>query len=109
MKFAANRTLEYTSKDRFLIVEREEKYYRNDDSLRLVRYFCCALIEVTRDWKEDDKFPVVSDTDSIQIRPKAIFKSPKGYYYKSNKTVYLTDVEVEQMNQFINNFLKQLK
>lgn len=108
MKFAANRTLEYTSKDRFLIVEREEKYYRNDDNLRLVRYFCCALIEVTRDWKEDDEFPIVSDTDSIQIRPKAIFKSSKGYYYKSNKTVYLTGDEVKEMETFIKKYKKNL-
>lgn len=107
MKFAANRTISYTNDDRVLILQREEKYFRNSDKLTSVKYLCCALIEVTRDWKDDDEFPVVSDTDSIQIRPKAIFKSSKGYYYKSGKTIYLTGDEVKEMETFIKKYKKK--
>lgn len=108
MKFAVNRTISYTSDDRVLIFEKNEKYISTVDNLFQVKYLCCALIEVTRDWKDDDEFPIVSDTDSIQIRPKGIFKSSKGYYYKSGKTIYLTDEEVNQMNDFINKFLNSI-
>jgi len=108
MKFAANRTIGYTNDDRVLILQREEQYLSTSDRLTSVKYLCCALIEVTRDWMDDDEFPIVSDTDSIQIRPKGIFKSSKGHYYKSGKTIYLTDEEVNQMNEFINKFLNKI-
>jgi len=108
MKFAANRTISYTNGDRVLILQREEEYFRNSDSLTSVKYLCCALIEVTRDWEEDDDFPIVSDNDSVQIRPKGIFKSSKGYYYKLDKTIYLTNNEVEEMEEFIKKYKKYL-
>ena len=107
MRFAVNRTISYTNDDRVLILERDEPYFI-DGGLSSVKYLCCALIEVTRDWKDDEEFPIVSDTDSIQIRPKSIFKSSKGYYYKSGKTIYLTDGEVAEMHEFINNFKNNL-
>lgn len=107
MRFAVNRTISYTNDDRVLILERDEPYFI-DGRLSSVKYLCCALIEVTRDWEDDEEFPIVSDTDSIQIRPKGIFKSSKGYYYKSGKTIYLTDGEVSEMYEFINNFKNNL-
>jgi hypothetical protein len=114
MKFAVNKTISYTNDDRVLIFERNEDYFNNGYT-RLVKYLVCALIEVTRDWNDDDELPIVSDTDSIQIRPKAIFKSSKGYYYKNSsgrgksaKTVYLTDSEVNEMKEFIKKFKEYL-
>ena len=43
MKFAVNRTISYTNDDRVLILQREEKYFRNSDKLSSVKYLCCAL------------------------------------------------------------------
>lgn len=112
MKFAVNKTISYTNDDRVLIFERNEDYF-NNSYVRLVKYLICGLIEVTRDWNDDDEFPIVSDTDSVQIRPKSIFKSSKGYYYKNSsgrnksaKTVYLTESEVNEMLDFIEKFKK---
>jgi hypothetical protein len=114
MKFAINRSISYTNEDRVLILERTEDYFNNGNTYP-VKYLPCVLIEVTRDWNNNDEFPIVSDTDSIQIRPKAIFKSSKGYYYKnpgsrtkSGKTIYLTDAEVSEMEEFIKRFKKYL-
>lgn len=43
---------------------------------------------------QDDILVLSEDTDSVQIRPKAIYKNNKGYYIKKdNKRVYLDNVE----------------
>jgi hypothetical protein len=103
MKFAVNKTISHVNREVVLVLERNERYFETNPALFPVKYICCALIKVTEDWDENDPLPIVSSTDSIQIRPKSIFKSTKGYYYKSTKTIYLTDDEVSEMNEFIEN------
>jgi len=54
--------------------------------------------------ENDDILILTEDTDSIQIRPKAIYKNNKGYYIKSNnKRIYLENVE------HIENVIKEFK
>jgi len=107
MKFIINKEVGYNHKDRVCIFKRDEKYTstyrdgRTTENSWLVNYFCNAVINVTKDWNYEDKFSIVSDTDSIQYRPKAIFRNSKGYFYKSGKAIYLTKEEIEEMFLFI--------
>lgn len=103
MKFAVNRTIA-TSQDRVLIIEREELYHSHHTETSQVKYYCCALIEVTRDWPALALYPIVKDTDSIQIRPKAIYRNSTGYYYKNKINQYLTPTEIDSMEKFIAEF-----
>lgn len=100
MKFIINKTIQYTQEDRVEILSREEDYFKNGVE-RTVKYLCNAVICVTKDWNPDDDFSLVQDTDSIQYRPKGIFKNSKGFYYKNKGTQYLTDLEKEEMFNFI--------
>lgn len=99
MRFGINRSIHYGASDRVLILEREEDYFDKGTTLN-VKYFCCALVMVTEDFDMKDPSPFVTDSCSIQIRPKGIFKSNKGYYYKSKGTIYLTEQEVFEMLDF---------
>ena len=48
------------------------------------------------------------NTDSVQIRPKAIYKNNKGYYIKQdNKRKYLNNVE--EIEQAIKKFKELLE
>lgn len=59
--------------------------------------FVCAMVKVTEDFKEDGLTVLTSDTDSIQIRPKQLFKNTKGYYYKlGSSRVYVRTSDVEE-------------
>lgn len=53
------------------------------------------LVETTNDFKEEGR--VYSTTDSIQIRPKQIRQSSKGYYYNGDKRTYLTDAQTKAL------------
>lgn len=108
MKFIINKTIHYTQEDRVEILKREEDYFENGTTMT-VKYLCNAVICVTKDWNPDDDFSIISDTDSIQYRPKGIFKSSKGYFYKNKGTVYLTNIEVEEMFNFILSAKKYLE
>lgn len=57
-------------------------------------------------FNENDNILMLSeDTDSIQIRPKAIYKNNKGYYIKvDNKRAYLENIE--EIEQVIKEFKK---
>jgi len=113
MKFCIERTIAYTNQERVIITTKKEDYFERGYEYD-VKYMCNAIIETTRDFNLDEKFPIVSDTDSIQIRPKGIFRSNKGYFYKgSNKErVYLNKIEEMQMYDYILKakiYLKDLK
>lgn len=79
----------YTSIDRIILKEKRP---------------CCPTLTLgylltMGTFNENDDILVLSeDTDSIQIRPKAIYKNNKGYYIKiDNKRTYLDNVkEIEQ-------------
>lgn len=72
----------YLSADRIILKENIDEYH----ATATLGY----LLEMGT-FNIDDEILILSeDTDSIQIRPKAIYKNNKGYYIKrDNKRVYL--------------------
>lgn len=102
MKFAIERTISYTHKDRVKICTKQEDYFKNNSSYE-VRYMLVALIKTTEDFDLENNFNIVSITDSIQYRPKAIFGNSKGYFYKGTdkKIKYLTQEETDQLLAYI--------
>lgn len=66
------------------------------------------LIEI-RDFDFNDEYNILYNTDSIQIRPKAIYKNNKGYYKKeNNKRVYFNEEESKKIVKSIEKFTKYL-
>lgn len=87
-------------------------YYMSKDRVILKEPKRCSSKTATlgylltiRTFNENDDILVLSeDTDSVQIRPKAIYKNNKGYYIKEdNKRVYLSNVKE------IENVIKEFK
>lgn len=82
----------YTSKDRVILKD----FLKRGSSL-------CAtlgyLLEIKTFNPKDDILILSEDTDSVQIRPKAIYKNNKGYYIKTDdKREYLENIdEIEQI------------
>jgi hypothetical protein len=105
MKFALQReiSVEHASDNRVFVCEIIDPRYSWN-----IPIFCSTIIEVTKDWHEDDEFPMVNNYFSIQKRPKAIYKGPNGYYYKKDGLVYLTDGEVQEMFDYIERAKKHL-
>lgn len=96
MKFGIERTIGHVHKDRFKICTKEEKYFKNLEHLRDVKYMLVTLIKTTEDFNLEANFNIVNSTDSLQYRPKAIFENKKGFFfYKSTdkKTKYLSKEE----------------
>lgn len=90
----------YMSKDRIILKENIDKYR----STATIGY----LLKMGT-FNENDEILILSeDTDSIQIRPKAIYKNNKGYYIKDNaKRIYLNNIE--DIEQAINRFKEFLE
>ncbi len=81
-----------------------------------------VIVLTTADWDLEDEYPKITNTSSIQYRPKLVHRSIKGYYYnesyyknglKSSKRVYLESLEVisiiekfKEHLENINSFLK---
>ena len=62
------------------------------------------------DFNQDNKFNILHNTDSIQIRPKAIYKNEKGYYKKvDNKRIYFTEEETKEIENTIEKFKKYIE
>lgn len=90
----------YMSKDRIILREKIDEY----NATATLGY----LLEMGTFNKNDDVLILNEDTDSIQIRPKAIYKNSKGYYIKENgKREYLANVE--KIKHIIKNFKKILE
>lgn len=102
MKFCIEETIHYTNVDRVKIVTIKRNYF-NDEYQWDVKYMCNVLIEITKDFDIREYFPIVSDTCSVQIRPKGLFKTNKGYFYKgaNKERVYLTKNEEVEMLDYI--------
>ena len=81
----------YTSKDRIILKEFIE---RGSGASATLGY----LLEFGTFTPSDDILILTEDTDSVQIRPKAIYKNNKGYYIKqNNKREYLNNInEIEE-------------
>lgn len=81
----------YTSKDRIILKEFIE---RGSGASATLGY----LLEFGTFKPSDDILILTEDTDSVQIRPKAIYKNNKCYYIKQdNKIKYLNNIdEIEE-------------
>ena len=85
----------YMSKDRIILKEKIDKY----NATATLGY----LLEFGTFKPSADILILSEDTDSVQIRPKAIYKNNKGYYIKqNNKREYLNNInEIEEkINEF---------
>lgn len=85
----------YMSKDRIILKEKIDKY----NATATLGY----LLEFGTFKPSEDILILSEDTDSVQIRPKAIYKNNKGYYIKqNNKREYLNNInEIEEkINEF---------
>lgn len=66
------------------------------------------LVNVTENFELNNVVEIIDDTDSFQIRPKAIHMNSKGYYYKLNSSpVYLTDDQIKDMEVYISRAKKE--
>lgn len=90
----------YMTKDRIILKRNIDKY----NATATLGY----LLEFGT-FKPSDSILILSEnTDSVQIRPKAIYKNNKGYYIKQdNKRKYLADIE--EIENAIKEFKKLLK
>ena len=76
----------YISKDRVVLKKNIDKYHASGT----LGY----LLEFGTFKPADDILILTEDTDSVQIRPKAIYKNNKGYYIKQdNKRKYLDNID----------------
>lgn len=80
----------YMSKDRIILKEKIDKY----NTTATLGY----LLEFGTFKPSEDILILSEDTDSVQIRPKAIYKNNKDYYIKQdNKIKYLNNIdEIEE-------------
>ena len=85
MKFIILRS-HYMSKERIILKRDIDKYHTTATLGYLLEFGT---------FKPSEYILILSeDTDSVQIRPKAIYKNNKGYYIKKdNKRKYLDNVE----------------
>lgn len=85
----------YMAKDRIILKEKIDEY----NTTTTLGY----LLEFGTFKPSDDILILTEDTDSVQIRPKAIYKNNKGYYIKQdNKRKYLDNIE--EIEQVIKEF-----
>ena len=85
----------YTSKDRIVLKENIDEYH----ATATLGY----LLEFGTFIPSDNILILSEDTDSVQIRPRAIYKNNKGYYIKQdNKRKYLDNIE--EIEQVIKEF-----
>lgn len=85
----------YMAKDRIILKEKIDEY----NTTATLGY----LLEFGTFKPSEDILILTEDTDSVQIRPKAIYKNNKGYYIKQdNKRKYLDNIE--EIEQVIKEF-----
>lgn len=69
-----------------------------------------AYLLVIADFDQDYDFNIIRNTESVQIRPKAIYKNDKGYYKKvDGKREYFNEDRVKEIEQAIEKFKKYLE
>ena len=95
------------SKDK--IVLGKYKHVYSDEYIMKHDVTIAYLLRI-EDFKEDDEYNIIQNTDSIQIRPKAIYQNKKGYYKKVNgKRVYFKGKENAEIENAIQKFKKYLE
>lgn len=99
MKFIILRS-HYMSKERIILKRDIDKYHTTATLGYLLEFGT---------FKPSEYILILSeDTDSVQIRPRAIYKNSKGYYIKQdNKRKYLDNTEeIEQAIKEFKEFLE---
>lgn len=75
------------------------------------REITLAYLSKMGSFNEDKEYNILVNTDSIQIRPKAIYKNNMGYYRKEDgKRIFLGDEHTKEVEEAIlkfSNYLKQ--
>lgn len=91
----------YMSKDRIILKKDIDEYY----ATATLGY----LLEFGTFKPSEDILILSEDIDSVQIRPRAIYKNSKGYYIKQdNKRKYLANIEeIEQAIDKFKEFLEE--
>ena len=88
------------AKDRIILKKKIDKYNTTATLGYLLEFGTFKPLE--------DILILSEDTDSVQIRPKAIYKNNKGYYIKQeNKRKYLDNIE--EIEQIIKEFKEILE
>lgn len=98
MKFVMIRDYNHDlSKDKVIIGKIRKTYMEGYESVTL------AYLKRIEDFNENDKYIIIRNTESIQIRPKAIYRNNKGYYIlEDNKRIYLDNIK--EIETAINKF-----
>jgi hypothetical protein len=99
MKFLILRDATRLPRDRVILHEREEQFFKTTGRSK-VSYSLAAEVH-TEDYDRSNKFPIMRNGWSVQYNPSPVYSSPKGYYYKVRKKIYLTEQETEEMLAFI--------
>lgn len=114
MKFVMIREYDHdVSKDKIIIGEIIRDYYimkKPSSTKRSIYKISLAYLSKMGSFKEDEEYNLLINTDSVQIRPKAIYKNDQGYYRKEDgKRLYLGDEHVKEVEQAIEKFKKYIE
>lgn len=105
---------------KFVMLEDSSTYMNNE---RVI--LCDTFVDKRHSWKntislgyllriadfdENYEFNIIDDTESVQLRPKAIYKTNKGYYKKlDNKRIYFNEEEVKEIEEAIIKYKNYLE
>lgn len=107
MKFALN--IEYgnhNNKDRVTAFDGLYQYFNSNNEKKVhCKFHVNAIIKTTIDFDvNSDMIQIVSDSSSVQYRPKGLHKNTKGVFYKLNgKPIYLDQKESYELEDFIDH------
>lgn len=109
MKFAINIEYGNYNSDKRVTAFTAPYNYFNREGIVECKFHVNAIILTTCDFTLDsDEIQKVSDSCSIQYRPKGLHKNTKGVFYKlDGKPIYLTPDEIEELNEFISKCISQ--
>lgn len=116
MKFVMIKEYDHDlSKDKVIVGEIREEYTSKYEDGRTAKgtftyKVSIAYLLVIADFDQDYDFNIIHNTESVQIRPKAIYKNDKGYYKKvDNKRVFFNEKEVIEIEKAIDLYKEYLK
>lgn len=88
------------SKDKVILGKIKRSFDNNYDTVTLA-----YLKTVIEDFNQSDQYIIIRNTESIQIRPKAIYKDNNGYYRKEdNKKVYFNGKDLIEIQDVVKDF-----
>lgn len=118
MKFVMIREYSWDlSKDKVIVGTINEEcishYISDNKEVKTIRKreITLAYLSKMGSFNENKEYNILVNTDSVQIRPKAIYKNSMGYYRKENgKRIFLGDEHTKEVEEAIlkfSNYLKQ--